>query len=173
MEERKLIVDYKKDPKLRKMYYDFIDTVFPSADFREWYNKGFWADEFIPFSLLENGKIISNVCISKMKLLIEGKETNGIQIGAVGTIPEYRNKGLSRYLMDLILDKYENFADLFFLFANETVTDFYPKFGFKQYNEVVYRSESDIPVSNYSARKLNISDQSDFAILNHYYVECF
>ena len=165
-EKGTLIVDYKSDPVLRNLFYDFIDTVFPSADFREWCNKGFWADEFVPYSLVDDGKIISNVCISKMKLLIEGNETNGIQIGAVGTIPEYRNKGLSRYLMDIALDKYQNSADLFFLFANETVTDFYPKFGFKQYNEVVYRSESDIPASNYSARKLNISDQSDITILN-------
>jgi len=167
MEERKLIIDYKNDSILRKKYFDFIDTVFPSADFCEWYNKGFWADEFIPISLLENGEIISNVCLSKMKLLIEGKEVKGIQIGAVGTIPEYRNKGLSKYLMDLALNKYQNYAELFFLFANETVTDFYPKFGFKQYNEVIYRSESDIPASNYSARKLNISDKSDFTILTN------
>ena len=69
--------------------------------------------------------------------------------------------------MDLVLDKYQNSADLFFLFANETVTDFYPKFGFKQYNEVVHRSDSDIPASDYSARKLNISSESDFAILTN------
>ena len=162
-----LIKNYRDDKVLRNKFFEFMGTVFPSADFREWFDMGFWSDEFIQFSLLENGKIISNVCCTKMKLLIEGKEAKAVQIGGVGTIPDYRNKGLSKYLMDLVLDKYQNSADLFFLFANETVTDFYPKFGFKQYNEVVYRTESDIPASDYSARKLNISSESDFAILTN------
>jgi len=167
MNTGKLIYNYRDDEELRNNFYKFIATVFPSADFREWYDKGFWADEHIPYSLLDNGKIISNVSVTEMKLLIDGKEVTGVQIGGVGTIPEYRNKGLSRYLIDLVLDKYQNSVDLFFLFANETVTDFYPKFGFKQYNEVFYRYESDIPSSDYSARKLNISGESDFAILTN------
>lgn len=167
MNKGTLIVDYKNDPVLRNRFFDIVGTIFPSANFREWYEKGFWADEYVLYSLVDNEKIISNVSLSKMKLMIDEEEVNGIQIGTVGTIPEYRNKGLSRYLMDLVLDKYQNSADLFFLFANETVIDFYPKFGFKQYNEVVYRSESDIPASDYSARKLNISSESDFTILTN------
>ena len=65
-----------------------------------------------------------------MNLIVNDKTVNGIQIGAVGTLPEYRNKGLSKYLMDLVLDKYQDSTDISFLFANETVTEFYPKFGF-------------------------------------------
>ena len=108
MSEAKLITGYRKDAQHRTLFYEFIGEVFPSADFIEWNNKGYWSDKFVPFSLVENGKIISNVCTSKMKLLIDGEPVKGIQIGAVGTLPEYRNKGLSRYLMDLILDEYRD-----------------------------------------------------------------
>ena len=53
--------NYRDDKVLRNKFFEFMGTVFPSADFREWFDMGFWSDEFIQFSLLENGKIISNV----------------------------------------------------------------------------------------------------------------
>jgi hypothetical protein len=68
--------------------------------------------------------------------------------------------------MELVLDEYRESADLFFLFANETVLDFYPKFGFKQYYEAVYKFESTLPVSNYSLRKLNIDEEADSIIFD-------
>jgi hypothetical protein len=101
-----------------------------------------------------------------MKILINSENINGIQIGTVGTIPEYRNRGLSRYLMEHVIDKYDPFCNIFFLFANESVLDFYPKFGFKPYNEVIFNSSSDIPYSDYSARKLNINNNTDIDIIN-------
>ncbi|GIO00553.1 hypothetical protein J5TS2_12210 [Brevibacillus halotolerans] len=51
------------------------------------------------------------------------------------THPDYRNKGLSGKLMHYIIDKYEKECDFIYLFANETVLDFYPKFGFEKLQE--------------------------------------
>lgn len=51
------------------------------------------------------------------------------------THPEYRKRGLSKRLMNKVLEEYENKYDFMFLFANHNVLDFYPKFGSKSINE--------------------------------------
>ncbi|WP_165778752.1 hypothetical protein [Leptospira perolatii] len=42
------------------------------------------------------------------------------------------------YLMKDALSDYEGKVDLFFLFANESVLDFYPKFGFRKIEETIF-----------------------------------
>ena len=51
------------------------------------------------------------------------------------TDPEYRAQGLSRFLMERVIAQWKPKSDLIFLFANDTVLDFYPKFGFTQARE--------------------------------------
>ena len=67
--------------------------------------------------------------------------------------------------MEYVVNTYKNTIDLFFLFANETVLDFYPRFGFVRKSEFKYVLDSDIPKSNYSARKLNIKNSKDFELI--------
>jgi hypothetical protein len=102
-----------------------------------------------------------------MELLVEGEPKNGFQIGAVGTLSEYRNSGLSRYLMEYVIDKYDSYSDILFLFANESVLEFYPKFNFKPYREVIFKSKT-IPKINYSARKLDFTKKEDVDIIKIY-----
>ncbi|PPA69938.1 GNAT family N-acetyltransferase [Jeotgalibacillus proteolyticus] len=54
------------------------------------------------------------------------------------THPDYRNRGLSAKLMNKVLQEYENRYDLMYLFANQSVLDFYPKFGFERVEEVQF-----------------------------------
>lgn len=54
------------------------------------------------------------------------------------THPDYRNKGLSKQLMNKVLIEYENVMDVFYLYANDSVLDFYPKFGFQKMNEHIF-----------------------------------
>jgi GNAT superfamily N-acetyltransferase len=157
--------DYRDNTVLRDKFYGFIQVVFPGVNFIDWHNQGYWSDKYIPISVIEDDKVISNVSISMMKIFIDGEYLNGIQIGAVGTLPEYRNRGLSKFLMDYVLKKYNDFCDIYFLFANDTVLNFYPKFGFNRFREVIFKSSSDIPISNYYARKLDISNPSDLSII--------
>jgi len=160
-----IIENYRDNKLLRNEYFNFISKIFPSADFKEWYSKGFWTDKFNPISIIKDGKIISNVSVTQMNIILEGKKLRGLQIGAVGTLPEYRNQGLSRYLMEYVIGKYLNETDVFLLFANETVLDFYPKFGFNRFEEKVFISESNIPKTKFVARKLNIRNESDHLLL--------
>jgi GNAT superfamily N-acetyltransferase len=153
--------NYRDDDELRKKFFEFTKNVFPGLDFSEWYKNGFWTDAYIPFSIIESGKIISNVSISKMKIFLNGEITSAIQFGTVGTLHEFRKRGLSRYLMKYVISLYDDDIDLFYLFANNTVTEFYPKFGFKKVEEVIFQRSSNIPLPNYKAVKLNLANSSD------------
>lgn len=62
-----------------------------------------------------------------------------IQLGTVMTHPEHRGLGLSRLLLEAILAEYQGKAELIYLFANRSVLEFYPKFGFEAQPEYVYR----------------------------------
>ena len=161
----KLVENYRDDENLRNKFNRFTEIVFSGLNFERWYKSGYWTPNYIPHSLIRNNKIIANVSISKMEIILNRKRIRGIQFGTVGTIPEYRKKGLSKYLMEYVLNKYENYTDIFFLFANDTVLDFYPKFGLQRKMESIYILNSTIPKTEYSARKLNIKNKKDFALI--------
>lgn len=51
------------------------------------------------------------------------------------THPNYRGQGLAKNLLNHVIAKYEDQYDFLYLFANDTVLDFYPKFGFERIEE--------------------------------------
>ena len=161
----KLIENYINDVNLIKEYHNFISKIFPSISFKEWYKKGFWTKKYVPFSLIKNDEIISNVSVAYMNVFVNGQKRIAAQIGAVGTLPENRHQGLSRYLMNYVIEKLKNEVQFFFLFANETVMNFYPKFGFRNINENIFTSEIKIPKTHFSAKKLNLSNKTDYSLL--------
>jgi predicted acetyltransferase len=57
------------------------------------------------------------------------------------THPDYRKRGLSASLMNKVLDEYENNYDFMYLFANQSVLKFYPKYGFQSVNEYQFSLE--------------------------------
>jgi GNAT superfamily N-acetyltransferase len=161
----KIIENYQKDEHLVNEYHNFISKVFPNISFKEWHQKGFWTENYIPFSILNSGNIISNVCAALLTVSINNNKYSAIQLSAVGTLPEYRNQNLSRRLMNYVLDKYKSRIDFFFLFGNETVLDFYPKFGFRSVDEKRFFLESAFVKTEYSARRLNIKVEDDYKLL--------
>ncbi|TWE01689.1 acetyltransferase (GNAT) family protein [Neobacillus bataviensis] len=88
------------------------------------------------------------------------------------THPDYRNRGLSASLMNKILDEYEKQYDYMYLFANQTVLDFYPKFGFKPVNEYQFSmrftpSQTDVS----GIRKLNGHNTEDLHFIYEFAAE--
>lgn len=55
------------------------------------------------------------------------------------TDANYRNKGLIREILQEIEYDYAEKFDGYFLFANASVLDFYPKFGFVKWDEYCYK----------------------------------
>lgn len=139
----KYIKDYQSNDKLLRSYYNFTQSVF-GFDLIAWKNAGHWGEEYRLHSLVESDRIVASISTSKMKLQIRGKEVSAIQLGSVGVLPEYRGKGLLRNVMQMVLAEYQQFP-LMFLFANQNVLDFYPKFGFRRVNEKIF--QMDVPKS--------------------------
>ncbi len=160
-----LVKNFREDKFYREEYFGFIRKIFPSISFNEWHAKGFWTENYIPFSLIDSGKMVANTSAAKMEVLINGQKFKGIQIGAVGTLHEYRNKGLSRKLMNEVIDFYQEETDLFFLFANDSVKDFYPKFGFEHKLENTFIRYVNFNNSKFSARKLKLNHREDYDLL--------
>ena len=67
-----------------------------------------------------------------MKLDYLKTQKNYIQLGTIMTDKNYRNQGLSKYLMNIVLKEFSEKNDEVYLFANDSVLYFYPKFGFQK-----------------------------------------
>lgn len=156
----------KEDNALRRSYNSLAEKTF-GLSFEEFYQNGYWTDKYIPYSLIDEGKVIANASVNILKSFYNGQEKRCIQIGTVMTDSDYRNQGLSRYLIERILSEWEESCDTMYLFANDSVLDFYPKFGFVK--AVEYQCSSPITPTKGRVRKLNMSLASDREFLKRYY----
>ena len=123
--------------KLRNSFNELTRKTY-GFDFEDWYKAGHWGDLYIPHVLLDGERVVSNISVSLMQFDVDGITKNYIQIGTVMTDPLYRNQGLNRRLMEWVLNEYQGKADGIYLFANDSVLDYYPKFGFRTSKEYEY-----------------------------------
>ncbi|MEC1177414.1 GNAT family N-acetyltransferase [Metasolibacillus meyeri] len=169
MEKYELVSDYRNNESLKESFNALAMKTF-ELDFRGWYNRGYWNNKYIPYSFIDEGKVISNASVNKMSIIIDGKMYKGIQIGTVMTDENYRNKGLAKQLMQHIMKEYENTYDFMYLFANDTVLDFYPKFGFTRLHESEFSldlAKSSIQMSM-DAKVKQLTIEKDLALLEKF-----
>ena len=137
--------------------------------FERWYQNGFWPDSCVPYSLFDLQKMVSHVTATTFTFALEGKTLKALQLGTVMTDPDYRGRGLSRWLIDRVLEDFEQQVDFVFLYANDSVLDFYPKFGFKcapEFFAVAEQTGKDrIAANKADVRKLDVTQQQDQQIL--------
>lgn len=126
-----------KNDTLRKAYNELAEKTF-GLNFEAWYQSGYCGNTHIPYTLFDGKKAVSNVSVNCMQVAWQGKVRNFIQLGTVMTDPAYRNQNLSRCLMEEVLHDWKDKADAIFLFANQSVLDFYPKFGFERQAQYQY-----------------------------------
>ena len=156
---------YRDDDSLRKSFNRLANNIF-DIDFERWYQEGYWGDGYIPYSLIDNNEIISNVSVSIMEFNFKGKKKLYIQIGTVMTDSRYRNNGLGRYLMGRVIDEWKDRCDLIYLFANDSAIKFYPKFNFVKTYEYEH-SRSCLNISNKSdVRTIDMKCKSDKELFN-------
>lgn len=132
-----LISNYMRDDTLCHALNDLTKKTF-GFDFESWVTGGYFEGDYIPYSFMEDGKIISNVSANRMTFLQNGVKKNYIQIGTVMTDETYRKQGLAKKLMDHVVNQYRDCCDGFYLFANLGAVDFYDKCGFSRVNEYCY-----------------------------------
>ncbi|MFJ5714893.1 GNAT family N-acetyltransferase [Neobacillus sp. NPDC093127] len=164
MQELSFVKNYKENFSLRTSFNQLAASTF-GIQFETWYQHGFWTEKYQPYSFVDNGKVVANVSVNLLTLVINNEEKQAVQIGTVMTHPDYRNQGLARKLMDRVLENFSQ-VDLIYLFANETVLDFYPKFGFTPVSEVQFSMDySHIPSEQSKVRKLDGSKPDDLAFV--------
>lgn len=84
-----LIKDYMRDADCRHRLNDLTRKTF-GFDFESWVTEGYFEGDYIPYSFMKDGKIISNVSVNRMKFMQNGVVKNYIQLGTVMTDESYR-----------------------------------------------------------------------------------
>ena len=153
----------KENDTIRKSFDKLSQKTF-GLSFEDWYNDGYWTDAYIPYVLLNNNQVVSNVSVNIMNLDYLGTQKNYIQLGTVMTDIPYRNQGLSKYLMNVVLTEFSKKSDEVYLFANDSVLDFYPKFGFQKAEEHQYICNVNFEPTK-KAQKLNMSNLKHINLL--------
>ncbi len=137
-----LVSDYMRDDTLRHALNDLTRKTF-GFDLEDWVTGGYFEGDYIPYSFIENGKIISNVSANRMTFLQNGIDRNYIQIGTVMTDEAYRRHGLAKKLMEHVVKQYKDSCDGFYLFANPDAVDFYNRCGFSKETEYRYSVKNE------------------------------
>lgn len=137
-----LVSNYMCDDTLRHALNDLTKKTF-GFDFEDWVTGGYFEGDYIPYSFIENGKVISNVSANRMTFLQNGVERNYIQIGTVMTDEAYRRHGLAKKLMEHVVKQYKDSCDGFYLFANLGAVDFYNRCGFSKETEYRYSVKNE------------------------------
>ena len=132
-----LLKDYMNNDSLRDKLNSLTLEIF-NFNFEDWYKLGYYKNEYIPYSFLENNKIISNVSANIMLFYHNDNIKKYIQIGTVMTSIEYRNRNLAKTLMEIVIKEYKNQCDGIYLFGDLKALDFYKKIGFKEINQYIY-----------------------------------
>lgn len=158
------VTNYQKHTAQRESFFKLAHETF-GIDLKTWYEQGNWTDSYVPFSIAEDDQIIANVSVNHMNFLYHGRARKAIQLGTVMTAPAYRGQGLSRCLIERVLQEYSKQCEFIYLFANRTVLDFYPLFGFHRASEFTHSKRYVRPSSPLSVRKLDLDLPDDKGLL--------
>ena len=131
-----IIHGYRDDKALRDSFNALAEQTF-GLNFEGWYQNGFWGENYDPHSVVIDGKVVSNVSVNRTDLVFGGRRYRILQLGTVMTDEAHRGKGCGRAIMEFIEREYAD-ADGVYLFANDTVVDYYPRFGFRPAVEYAY-----------------------------------
>ena len=137
-----ILSGYRHDKALRDSFNALAEQTF-GLHFEGWYRNGFWGDNYDPHSIVIDGEVAANVSVNRTDLVFGGKRYHILQLGTVMTAPEHRGKGYGRAIMDYIEKTYAD-VDGIYLFANDTVVDYYPRFGFRPAREMAYSKSFDL-----------------------------
>lgn len=152
-----------------RLSFDSLAQKTFELSFEQWQSMGFWQDKYIPHVMIHDGEVVSNVSVNIIDMCLRGQSRRYIQLGTVMTDREYTGRGLSKFLMNRVLEDWKSRCDGMFLFANDSVLDFYPRFGFVPAEE--YAFSLPCCCRGRPARQLNMNDRKDVKLLLDFYVE--
>lgn len=139
--------------------------------FKDWVKNGYYTKEYIPYSFLEDGKVVSNVSANIMKFKYNDEIKNYIQIGTVMTSSSFRNRSLASKLMKYVIEEYKNKCDGIYLFGDLKAVDFYKKLGFKIINQYRYNLKREYIGKNINNKNQFIQVSIDNISLKNLFIE--
>ncbi|QLY77919.1 GNAT family N-acetyltransferase [Clostridium intestinale] len=158
----KFINNIRENDKIRNRFNLLAQNTF-ELNFEAWRQNGYWGEEYIPYCLLKDDKVVANVSVNIIKTRWNEEKRIYIQLGTVMTDKEFRNKGLSSFLIKKVLEEWRDKCQAIYLFANDGVLDYYPKFGFEKAEE--YQYSKNINKKSGLVRKLNMNIEVDKQVL--------
>jgi predicted N-acetyltransferase YhbS len=126
----------------QRAFCDYVRAVFDGPDFSRWCTWGEWDEDYRAYAVCEGERVVANASLMRMRLLVDGDPVEAFQIGAMGCRTEFRGRGLARRALEAALDACG--AAPVMLFANDTVLDFYPRFGFERRTEHLFHASHPI-----------------------------
>lgn len=154
-----ITVSRHSDPAYEQMLDNLIKETF-GFSFAPWFARKLWDERYESYSIIQDGKMLSNICIYKTDMLVRGQTIRANQFGAVATRKSERGKGLSRLLMNHILSLYPDTP--VFLYANPSVINFYPRFGFRQVP--MFRPGIPVTINNTIDKAVKYSPDDEFIV---------
>ncbi|MFK0089772.1 GNAT family N-acetyltransferase [Pseudomonas sp. NPDC090755] len=134
-EQRLSVLEHFKDDERARAQFNALTEQTFDFNFEQWYRDGYWGDAYQPCALVHEGQIVANVSVNHMHFDIDGRSLRAIQIGTAMVDPAFRGRGLARFLLERVLHRWQGQCELIYLFANDSVLDFYPRFGFQRVQE--------------------------------------
>lgn len=160
--EYNFIKNVRENEPIRKSFNSLAQNTF-CIDFESWYQNGYWGDDNIPYVLMDGDKVVSNISVNIINTRWQDTSKLYIQLGTVMSEKEYWGKGLNRWLMEKVLEEWSSKCDAIYLFANDSVLNFYPRFGFEISSE--YQYKKSIAKKAGIVRKLDMSIEDDKNLL--------
>ena len=149
--------DIRKNKQLMKSFFQLSEETF-QLQFEQWAELGYWNDSYCCYAFEDKGEIVANVSTSIGTMILDGQAYQSIQIGTVMTKPGYQGQGLSRKLMEAVLEDIKQ-AQFVYLFANASVLQFYTKFGFEKRRQASYHVQTaDLTLQPTEVKKLDMNE---------------
>jgi len=164
--EYSFVPNAMKDGASRESYFSLVQKVF-GLNFKPWHQTGFSGNHFIPYTLFVGDIAVSSVGVVVNDFKLHDTSKRYIQISTVVTDHDYRKQGLSKWLMDIVLREWKDNCDCIYLYANDSVIDFYPKFEFIPAYEYSYRMPILKTEGTFRKLDLSIKNDADLLIKKH------
>lgn len=151
---------YWGDSQARSAFKQFILGIH-GLDFGAWETAGYWDDAYTPFSFFDGETVVASVCIYLLDAVVDGHPTRLVQISGVGTLPQWRRRGLNRELTEIGLDWARDKYTGLFLFADTDAIPFYERCGFRPLDEFVESVKVPSVPHRGGAVRLDCEDRDD------------
>lgn len=151
---------YRDDDALRRSLNRLTRATY-GFDFEPWYQAGYWRGQYLPYSLLDGEKMVSNVSVTIQDCCFLGESKRFVQLGTVMTDRACRGRGLGRLLMERVLEDWQGASDMLYLYANDSVLDYYPKFGFVKADEYQCFKTVAPKAPSAAVRKMDMTDPDE------------